>query len=517
MKKLLKILISRMTLVILAILLEIALSIFVPYLIINYYNPLLVKVLFTSFDILLRIIGIGLFIRIINSKMNIEGQLGWSVLLLFLPLLGIILYFIFVRNRPPKRHRKYIAHTNNQIKQYQVKYKEEDEKLKEDLGDYYGQFEYIYNSTGLKTYANTNVEFLPSGERFYEELLKQLMSAQKFIFMEYFIIERGEMWTGILNILKQKVEQGVEVRVMYDDLGSISKLPANYFKRLQKVGIKCVKFNSFVPIVSAVHNNRDHRKITVIDGKIAFMGGLNLADEYINVKKLHGHWKDTGIKITGDAVRSAIIMFLQLYDVQSGQLEDYSKYLQISYSCESSSGFVCPYGDGPRYFCKENVAENVYLNIINQAKRYVWISTPYLIIGNKLTNALCNASRRGVDVRIITPHIPDKKFIHALTHSSYKRLLENGIKIYEYKEGFIHAKQVVCDDCLAVVGSINFDYRSLLHHYECATLMYKTDCIKDIIVDFTNLFKNAIDMKNFKQKNLSRLMCAICKIFTPLL
>ena len=214
MKKLLKILISRMTLVILAILLEIALSIFVPYLIINYYNPLLVKVLFTSFDILLRIIGIGLFIRIINSKMNIEGQLGWSVLLLFLPLLGIILYFIFVRNRPPKRHRKYIAHTNNQIKQYQVKYKEEDEKLKEDLGDYYGQFEYIYNSTGLKTYANTNVEFLPSGERFYEELLKQLMSAQKFIFMEYFIIERGEMWTGILNILKQKVEQGVEVRVM---------------------------------------------------------------------------------------------------------------------------------------------------------------------------------------------------------------------------------------------------------------------------------------------------------------
>lgn len=516
MKKVFKILFSRMMLVILAILLQIALSVALPY-VIGYYYPFVYRNIYISVDIILRIIGIIVFIRIINTDMNIEGQLTWSVLLLTFPILGIILYFLFVRRKPPARHKKYINHINNQIKQYQVRYKEEDNELKQDLGEYYGQFEYIYSTTGLKAQKNSQVTYLKTGEIFWQELLSELKKATRYIFMEYFIIERGQMWSEILNILKQKVEQGVEVRVMYDDLGTINKLPGNYHKRLTKMGIKCVKFNSFVPIMSAFHNNRDHRKITVIDGKTAFMSGLNIADEYVNIKHLHGHWKDTGIKITGEAVRNSIIMFLNLFDVQSQQIEDFSKYLPLYSECEKPSGYVCSYGDGPKYFCKDNVAENVYLNLINQAKDYVWIYTPYLIIGNKLTNAICSASKRGVDVRIITPHIPDKKYIHMLTRSSYKTLQEAGVEIFEYKPGFIHAKQVVCDDCLAVIGTINFDYRSLLHHYECATLMYKTDCIADIKTDFINLFKLSIDMKNFKQKTLTRLFCALCKIFTPML
>ena len=231
---------------------------------------------------------------------------------------------------------------------------------------------------------------------------------------------------------------------MYDDLGTINKLPHNYFKRLNKAGIKCVKFNSFVPIMSAIHNNRDHRKITVIDGQVGFVSGLNLADEYINVKHPFGHWKDSGVKLTGEAVKNLTIMFLQLYDVQSQQTEDFTKYL--TYSQTKASGYVCPYGDGPKFFCQDYVAENVYLNLINQAKHYIYISTPYLIIDNKLTNALCSAARRGVDVKIVTPHIPDKKFIFALTRSSYKKLQDAGVTILEYEKGFVHAKQVLCDE-----------------------------------------------------------------------
>ena len=367
-------------LVIVAIVLQLAISLALPY-IFNYYFPLYFQNIYISIDIVLRLLAIILFIRMVNTNMNIEGQLSWSILLFIFPILGILLYYLFVRNRPPRRHKKYFTHTTNQLKQYQIKYKEEDNKLKSELGDYYGQFEYIYNSTGLKTYANTQVEYLRTGERFLDELKRELLSAQQYIFMEYFIIERGKMWSGILNVLKQKVEEGVEVRLIYDDLGTITKLPNNYCKRLKKLGINCVKFNSFVPIMSAVHNNRDHRKITVIDGKVAFMSGLNIADEYVNIKQIHGHWKDTGIKITGDAVISPTIMFLQLFDIQSQQLEDFSKYLPKQTACENPSGYVCPYGDGPKYFCKEEVAENVYLNLINQAKDYIWITTPYLKIG----------------------------------------------------------------------------------------------------------------------------------------
>lgn len=516
MRRFFKIIFSRMTLVVIAILIQLGISIVLPY-VFNHYYPIVFNHIYVPIETIITIFGIILMIRIINSDMPIEGQLTWVIILLIFPIFGIFIYFLFVRRRPPRRHKKFYDKVSNEIKQYLVKYKEEDEELKTKLGKYYGQFEYIYKSTGLKTYDNTEIKYLRLGEVFFTELLEELRNAKKYIFMEYFIIERGEMWNAILSVLRMKVKQGVEVRVMYDDLGTINKLPNNFAKKLNEMGIKSVKFNSFIPIMSAVHNNRDHRKMTIIDGKVGFMSGLNLADEYVNIKSKFGHWKDTGIKIKGAAVKNMVLMFLQLYDVQNQKLEDFSTYLPNEVTAVNATGLVCPYGDGPKYFYSEYVAENVYLNIINQAENYVWITTPYLIIDNKLTNALCNAARRGVDVRIITPHLPDKKIIFNLTRSSYKTLQEAGVKILEYSKGFIHAKQVICDDCLAVVGTINFDYRSLLHHYECGTLMYKTDAIKDIKKDFEHLFTIGIDMDGFRLNPFVRLMCAIIKVFTPML
>ena len=448
--------------------------------------------------------------------MIVEGKLIWVILFLMFPLFGIVIYRMFVWNKAPRRHRRYYEQVKNKVKEINKKGAVENSELKEKLGKYYGQFEYIYKTTNLKTYENSKVQFINTGENFYKELLEELKNAKSYIFMEYFIIERGKMWDSILNILKRKVKEGVEVRVMYDDFGTIYKLPNNYPKRLKKFGIKCVKFNSFIPIMSALHNNRDHRKITVIDGRVGFVSGLNIADEYINEVQKFGYWKDTGVKITGEAVKSLLMMFLQLYNVQTQQNEAYQLYLK-DIKPVKSNGFVCPYGDGPRYFYEDYVAENVYLNMINQAEKYIWITTPYLIIDSKLTNALCSAAKRGVDVRIITPRVPDKKIIFRITRSSYKKLQESGVKIFEYEKGFVHSKQVLCDDQLAIVGTINFDYRSLLHHYECGVLMYNVDCLKDIKRDFDYMFTISRNMKDFKVSAFNRLLSAVLKAFTPML
>ena len=515
MKRYLKIFFSRMTLVALAIIAQLLISTTLPY-ILNYFHPEIFGKLYVQIDLIINILGLVMLIIVINSKMLMEGKLAWAVLFLLFPLLGIVIYRMFVWSKAPKRHRKYYEQVKLQVAEINKKDAVENNELKNNLGSYYGQFEYIYRNSNLRTYANTKVDFYNSGEGFYKELLIELEKAKKYIFMEYFIIERGQMWDPILEILKRKVKEGVDVRVMYDDLGTIHKLPYNYQKQLKKIGIKCVKFNSFVPIMSALHNNRDHRKITVIDGRVGFVSGLNIADEYINAVQLFGYWKDTGIKLQGEAVKSLLMMFLQLYNAQTQKVEDYKTYLK-DVKPVNAKGFVCPYGDGPRYFDEDLVAENVYLNMINQAQDYIWITSPYLIIDNKLTNALCAAAKRGVDVRIVTPRVPDKKIIFWLTRSSYKTLQEAGVKIFEYSKGFVHSKQVICDDRLAIVGTINFDYRSLLHHYECGVLMYDVDCLKDIKRDFNYMFTVSKNMKDFKQNPVARLCCAIIKIFTPML
>ena len=329
-------------------------------------------------------------------------------------------------------------------------------------------------------YRHTKTTYFPSGEAKFEEMKKELRKAEKYIFMEYFIIDEGQMWGEILAILEQKVQEGVEVRVMYDGMIEFSTLSFDYKDRLQKIGIQSRVFASVTPFISTYYNYRDHRKILVIDGKVAFTGGINLADEYINTIERFGHWKDTALMLEGPAVDSFLILFLQLW-THLNEPMDVESYLALHQEFDTP-GFVVPYGDVP--LDKDRVGENVYIDILNHARDYVHIMTPYLILDGELLHALKFAAERGVDVKIIMPGIPDKAYAYYLAKTYYPTLLESGVKIYEYTPGFVHAKVFVSDNTKAVVGTINLDYRSLYHHFECATYLYRTDTIADIEADF---------------------------------
>lgn len=335
--------------------------------------------------------------------------------------------------------------------------------------------------------------------------------------MEYFIIGQGEMWDEILEVLVEKVKEGVDVRIIYDDFGCARKLPNNYHKKLKDLGIKVQIFNQVIPVLSSVLNNRDHRKITVIDGKAAFTGGLNLADEYINKIERFGYWKDSVLLIKGDAVWSFTIMFLQVWSFNCGEEIDYDKYKFKSMETDDK-GYVQVYGDSP--YDGELIGESVYMNILNRAKNYVYIYTPYLIIDNELLTSLILAAKSGIDVRIVTPHIEDKWYVHIITKSYYRQLIEAGVKVYEYTPGFIHSKVFLCDDEIATVGTINMDYRSLYFHFECGAYLYKTECIDEIKKDFKETFKvsksiTIEDTRKIKWSN--RFLRAIIRLIAPLL
>ncbi|MDE7298387.1 MAG: cardiolipin synthase, partial [Lachnospiraceae bacterium] len=338
--------------------------------------------------------------------------------------------------------------------------------------------------------------------------------AEKFIFMEYFIIAEGRMWDTILEILKEKAAAGVDVRLLYDDVGCLRLLPFQYYETIRGFGIKCEAFNPFVPFVSTVMNNRDHRKILVIDGETGFTGGINLADEYINEKERFGYWKDTGIMLKGDAVWNLTVMFLQLWNALRPTDTDFDCFRpRARYETD---GYVQPYGDSPLDF--ENVGENVYLNIINSAKDYVYIFTPYLISDSEMISALCLAAKRGVDVRIVTPHIPDKKFAFMLTQSYYEQLMDGGVKIFEFEPGFIHAKCFVSDDIVATVGTINLDYRSLYLHFECGVYLYRTSSVMDVKQDAIDTIARSIPVTRDMLKPVLQkvVLQAFLKLFAPL-
>ncbi len=468
---------------------------------------------FWIYQLVSSIFGIITFFHLMRRNMYPESKLTWLVILMVLPLSGALIYIMFASNSVPRKQRKLLREIKTQNQKYSAPH---DVRID---APYSGHSEYICNTAELPCYGNSDCDYFPSGESFWVALKEELAKAEKFIFMEYFIIEKGVMWNDVLDILIEKVKQGVEVRLMYDDIGSIGKVPANYFKKLRKQGIKCVKFNPFRPIVSGVHNNRDHRKITVIDGKVGFIGGANLADEYINVTHQYGHWKDSAVRLRGEAVKSLSVMFLTAYQAQAGAVEDFGKYLSGEYETFENGGYIQPYGDGPAPIFTHHIGENVYINLINSAQKYIYITTPYLIIDHEMQTALCSAALRGVDVRIITPHIPDKKLVFNITRSNYKPLMESGVKIYEYTPGFIHAKNFLADDEVGVVGTINLDYRSFSHHYECAVWMCKVNALKSLKYDFENTF-NECELQNettIKMGVLKRFMCCLLSVFTPLL
>ena len=476
------------------------------------------------FQLISVFLALLMFFYIVNKKECPEFKLPWLVLLFSLPLFAIPFYIIFANPRMPKRAFKRLKTIEDETGKYTAKAAGGDLKSAESGAEKFGYrsdvAEYLENTAAFGAHTHNRVTYYKLGEDFYKDLLIELEKAEKYIFMEYFIVHPGKMWDGIHEILLKKVKCGVEVRLMYDDIGTVGKIPSGYYKELRKEGIDCYKFNTFRPVMSGVHNNRDHRKITVIDGKVGFTGGINLGDEYINEVKPFGQWKDTAIKIEGSAVDNLLALFLQLFDMNAKKnTADYSAYFVAEHEKYDEKGSILPFGDGPKPFYKEQIGENNYINLINAAKRYCYITTPYLIPDFNLTTALRNAAFRGVDVKIITPHIPDKKTIFAMTRSNYSYLLKAGVKIYEYTPGFIHAKMLVADDDLAFVGTINLDYRSLVHHYECGAVMFETPCIKDIKADFEQTLSVSQEktLENFKMNKIASATNAIMNLFSPML
>lgn len=502
------------------------------------------------FAMILGLLGIFVVLFIISKRDNPAYKLAWTVVILAVPIFGVILYLVCGRSRITRAMRKKF----DAVYQNFAPYKKQDEmvlKALEQEDESAGCISrYISSQSTYPVYQNTDTEYFPLGDDNFKVMLEELKKARHFIFMEYFIVHAGVMWDSILEILEQKVKEGVEVRFLYDDMGCVALLPYGYDKQLEKKGIQCRAFNPFVPFLSIVMNNRDHRKIMVIDGHTGFTGGINLADEYINVNSKYGHWKDTGIMLKGDAVQSLTVMFLEMWNGIKKSDVSYEKYLRTGESWKTGGkgetaptaigetvptaaeeaaaslegrelfrqGFVQPYCDTP--LDHECVGESVYLNIINRAKHYVYIYTPYLIVDNEMMTALCLAAKSGVDVRIITPHIPDKKLVFLLTQSYYSQLIDAGVHIYEYTPGFVHAKCFLSDDKFGTVGTINLDYRSLYLHFECGVFLYKTKAVEQLKEDFAQIFPICTEItKEFCDSRpwYVNFMQILLRLFAPLL
>ena len=464
------------------------------------------------------VIGVVMFFVLVSKYEDPAFKLPWLTLILLVVPLGGIIYLLF---RNPHFSKQKIKEAEC-VYQNQNKLKNRnpiaDELQDPDLRS---QSSYLYNTTGLSLHGNTSVKYEPLGEIFWQDLLKDLANAKHFIFMEYFIIQEGKMWDAILEVLKTKASEGIDVRVCFDDIGCIQTLPNHYEKTLNSYGIKAKVFNRFSPTVSIFHNNRDHRKITIIDGYIGYTGGLNLADEYINAIVKHGHWKDTAVRLEGDGVENLLILFMDTWQFINNISEDLSQYLPHVYHPEEfakSDAYVHPYGDSP--LDDHNIGEEVYMNMINQAHDYIYMESPYLIISYQLMNAMCIAARRGVDIRLITPHVADKWYVHIVTQAHYAPLIEAGVKIYEYTPGFIHSKVFVSDDREATVGTINLDYRSLVHHLECGCLIFSKETAKIIKEDFlkTAAVSQEETLEDVQQVSFGKkALRSVIRFFAPLM
>ena len=512
MNRLVKILFSRVVIVVALLLLQVGVLFATIWYLAQYY--VYVYVAFTLFSLCV-------VVRIINKNMNPGYKLAWSVAIMLFPIFGGLLYLLFGGSRSSRDFKMSMEteylHT---IPYYRLQPQLQATIAAEDA-DVAQQCYYLENTCGFPLYRNTETEYLSPGEEMYRRLMEELEKAEHYIFMEYFIIAEGKMWDSVRELLIRKAKAGVDVRLVYDDAGSISTLPYQYYKQLEKYGIKSAAFQPFTPKMTFRLNNRDHRKITVIDGHTGFCGGANLADEYINEKERFGHWKDAAVMLKGEAVWSLTLMFLYVWHIaHSGTTEDYSEFRpQVHVGGDfGGAGYVQPYADSPRH--EETIGAMVYMNIINRASDYVYIETPYLILDNELQTALCLAAKSGIDVRIITPGIPDKKYVFTVTRSYYPQLLEAGVRIFEYTPGFIHSKVFVSDDKVATVGTVNLDYRSLYLHFECGVWMYKTPAVDAAKADFlqTQDLSKEITLEDCRKVRwYTRLVRSVLRALAPLL
>lgn len=504
MKKYLKFLFSRLPFIVLLIMIQIGwIAVFFSRL--NQYASWISSV-FT-------VLSFFMFLSVIVASDNPDYKIIWIIVIGVVPIFGGLMYLLWGDKRPAKRLNNKIHMAEKSIYPLLSQDSEVIDRLPSRLKQ---TSKYIADTGKYPVYQNTEVQYFKVGEDMYEAMLKDLKDAKEFIFMEFFIIKKGSMWDSIRELLIYKAKEGLDVRLMYDDMGCLGHLPIKDRLELKDAGVKVVIFNRMKPIISSIMNNRDHRKILVVDGNIGYNGGINIADEYINLISPYGHWKDTGVRLYGEAVWNLSSMFLSLWDVYEKGSADNSKFKPSSDIEYRSDGFIQPFSDSP--FDYEDLSNNVYLEIIWQAVDYVYIFTPYLIIDFEMTSALTMAAKRGVDVRIVVPGVPDKKVVYELTQSYFEQLMDAGVKIYKYSPGFIHAKSYLSDDQVAIVGTINMDYRSLYLHFECGTYMVNNSAIYDIKKDYVEVFRQSrlLNESDINRSSLVRIYRAILRVVSPL-
>jgi len=511
--KWLKKIFRRKVLVIFTLLLQIAITIFViigtgRYLRYSYW--------------VLNVVSIFVCIYVINKHEKAGYKLTWIFIILLFPIFGGILYILFNFWSNPKKMRQSINRNISDSSEAFYLPGNRIEELVENHPEFKTHAHYLQEYAGFPVYGSTRQEYLSSGEAFFSKLLEELEKAQNYIFLEFFILKEGLMLNSILEILEKKAAEGLDIRIIYDDLGCFFTLPPEFPETLKQKGIKCFIFNPFRPVISSLQNNRDHRKIVSIDGKTAFTGGLNLADEYINIVERFGHWKDAAIMLEGHGAWSLTLIFLQMWNLSSAKKDDYFSF----YPWKDETGvlkgyekwgYVQPYADSP--IDTENVGEHVYIKIINKAKNYVYINTPYLIVDDNLLSALTLAAKSGVDVRIITPHRWDKWIVEITSRSYYRRLIQAGVKVYEYTSGFNHGKTFVSDDKIATVGTTNLDFRSLYLHFECGVLIYSSETVAAIKEDFmrTLPISQKMTYKDCARNVFQQIIQDLLRIFAPLM
>lgn len=537
MKSFFKVIFSRYFISALLILIEIALILFAVIYASAYSAIALVA---------MGIVNLLAFLSLVNKETTPEYKVSWMFVLLAVPLFGSVIYLMFYSRRLTRTEANLMRGIYSRLERDLELATEKVSSLsscgvedgtrvakcainspfgmddEDGLADplALGKIKAIMNDDILaEPYKRTSLDYFSTGEAMFSAMIEDISRAERFVFLEYFIIDRGEMLDTLIDSLAAAARRGVEVRLLFDDFGCMRTLPEDFPKQLSALGITAMRFSPIAPKAAAEHNNRDHRKICIVDGVKAFTGGINIADEYINKKERFGHWKDGGVRVFGDAARGFVKLFLSLWDFTSGKVSDPKPYLVSSGSISSDGGIYVPFGSGPAPIYQRSVGKNAFLNIINQSRDYVYITTPYLVIDYDLTEALCNAALRGVDVRIVTPGIADKKLVKIMTKSAYSHLMSSGVRIYEYVPGFMHEKLVISDGEYAIVGTINFDFRSLAHHFEDAVWMFRAPAIGDIKEEYMRVL-SVSELCGKGRATLSfgeRILAAAIRIFAPLL
>ena len=463
--------------------------------------------------LILLIIQVIVFFKVLYRQMDAEFKIPWIIILLILPIIGSVLYLIFGKKNLKKKHAVLLNASDGISAKY---FLNGAETIKS--SEYHKSFDYLNNNSILCAHKNNRVTYYKNGETFFPAMIEELKKAKEFIFMEFFIVGEGEEWSQVREILVQKAKEGVDVRLIYDDFGSVGVLKGSEYKDLRKLGVKAYKYNKFKPFVSGIYNNRDHRKICVVDHRAGFTGGMNLADEYANLEMRFGYWKDTMIKIEGSAINNLIQLFLAQYDLCDGKTSNHQKFLDYEYEQFHEPGMVYPFGHGPSPYFKERVGEETLINIIEAAQHTLYISSPYFIPSEALLYSIRRAALNGVDVYLFLPGIPDKKLVYHVAETYFRTLMAAGVHVMIYRPGFNHMKTLLADEKLAFVGTINCDYRSLVHHFECGTVIYDSPCCKDIEDDFKQmLIESAEVSQSFTMGRFITFICMLVKPFISLL